>query len=850
MTPALAAAEQRAREFLGQAKWRKARDELKPLVKADRARYLPLLIEANLGLAREMITKGQTEEARQVLAYLGTIAPAQQLVSLEAEVAARSGKSGGFTAKFASALADGAAGLPQGERLRLADQLVLAFEPVPDKPGLGGELRAVHEALRAACEQQWAKAAELLRSVPHRSSFSHWAAFLKGVAAFHNGERERAERFFSGLPATSVPAKASLAYRILGRPANPSNAVPEPTEAALDGACHLAGLVGVGRWLLTADRLWKQGRYADSYRVFRDGVAQFPGDGLDWVGSLSDFYFQAPFAMSEAQRDPYMGYLDGLLHRKAAKSQIEEMRILRLFSLLEQQVMSGWDLRMDWEGFIQAHRQTYGPNPRLESLAYGWLGEQLSRPRAGSYFGPGGPEPRLRDAAGARDCLEKAIQLDPRNLEAHLLLAAVYGILNRNSERNRLLDKMAREFPQEKPVLVQNAQGCIARKAYNKALTLLESARRLDRLDPQIPEQIVVARRRLARQQYEQHQLEKARQSLAPIEEFLTDKPQDFQRSRWTAFLRQGLMERLFGESERAGALLAQARAASPFPAAFLFFAHLTYRVYARPPRSDSPFLPELRTELKRAPSAANGVLLMLMFHYWDQAPDRPPLEGEVALLRNYLQSAAKRACTRAEAKSVVELCSQMQFKDSAARFVKVMLKQDPGDPSFRLFDYYLKSPWELGPEEKEEWLGQILEEAQRRGDQEMIQKLQGMVRSLHHPPPVPAGPEAMDFEDEEDFDDAGGGLPEAMLPPMAAADQDLFAEMLEMLANASEADVQRLRKTKPKDMPDFMFDMLLAAAKGKGPLPGPLEPAPPKTPKPPQPKPAAPQDPNQGQLF
>ncbi|MGH7967432.1 MAG: hypothetical protein ACREIC_01760, partial [Limisphaerales bacterium] len=60
VAPALKAAEQRGREFLAQGRWRKARDEFKPLVKADRARYLPLLIEANVGLVREMISKGQT----------------------------------------------------------------------------------------------------------------------------------------------------------------------------------------------------------------------------------------------------------------------------------------------------------------------------------------------------------------------------------------------------------------------------------------------------------------------------------------------------------------------------------------------------------------------------------------------------------------------------------------------------------------------------------------------------------------------------------------------------------------------------------------------------------------------
>ena len=69
--------EQRARSFFAAGKFRKAREEFKLLCKRDRPRYLPLLIEANLGLVEEMLAKGQNSEAQQVIAYLKTIAPAE-----------------------------------------------------------------------------------------------------------------------------------------------------------------------------------------------------------------------------------------------------------------------------------------------------------------------------------------------------------------------------------------------------------------------------------------------------------------------------------------------------------------------------------------------------------------------------------------------------------------------------------------------------------------------------------------------------------------------------------------------------------------------------------------------------
>lgn len=69
----MATDERRIRELLKEGRWRKARDEIKPLLKAERVRFLPLLFEANVGLAREMIGKGLISEARQVVAYLKRI---------------------------------------------------------------------------------------------------------------------------------------------------------------------------------------------------------------------------------------------------------------------------------------------------------------------------------------------------------------------------------------------------------------------------------------------------------------------------------------------------------------------------------------------------------------------------------------------------------------------------------------------------------------------------------------------------------------------------------------------------------------------------------------------------------
>jgi tetratricopeptide (TPR) repeat protein len=858
LPPSVVAAEQRAREFLSQSKWRKAREEAKPLVKLDRARYLPLLIEANMGLAREMTAKGQVAEARQVLEYLATIVPREQLVGLEVNIAGQSDDRKDFLGKFATALITPPGNQPEAERVRLADQVVLAFAPLPAghpaEATLGPQLRGIHEALQAVAQQQWDRVPEWLRGIPRRSPFSHWAVFIKGLAAFHTGDAERAARFFGSLPAESVPAKASQAYRLVAGSSELPKNQPRLAEGILRGACHLVGQAGVAALLLRAEQFWQEGRYKDSYRVLRDSVAQFPSDGADWLGSVSEFYFQAPYGMSLEQRDKCLGFFSDLVDRNAVKNRIEELRILRLLALSEPPDTGGWGLRSHWEGFLRIHEQVRKSTPRFKSLAYGWLGEQLAQSRGPSYYGMGSGGDRMWDAEGACDCLEKARQLDPQNLQAHLQLSKVYEALNRKSERNRLLDEMAEQFPEEKQVLLENARGCIERKAFTKALELLERARQLDQLDPTALAAVVTTRRQLARQQFQRGRLEKARQVLEPLTELLTDRADDLHRSRWTAWLRQGLLERLHGDAAQGQALLDRARAASPHAAGFLLFAHLTHRVYTAQPVS--PFLAELKAELAQEPSATQGLLLLHIYHYWEKAPDKQPWGFEAGLLRKYLKAAAKKPCTRAEAKEIVELCGPEEFGDPARAFTNAMLRRDPGDPLFRLLKRMLRPPWTYEPEDNRRQLKAILEEAQRRGEQDLIPKLQGLIRSLDNPPPMPMPmpmpPDDPDFDAAEDWEGTPGF--EDGLPDFRPGDFPGFAELMAGLANASEAEIRELKRTRPKDIPEFMFDKLLDAAR-KGMSPKPPSPPPKPLPKPPRPLPPAPRrppmgDPNQGTLF
>ena len=835
-TPDAAAIEQRARDYLAAGRFRKARDEVKPLVKIDRAKYLPLLIEANKKLARELLGKGQVSEAEQVIAYLKTIASTAELGALELDAAAKSGKPNAILSSTLPMLAKTDSALPEEEKRRLADHLVLAFESVEAEaanyPQLA-EVRAVHEALEAVALANFERAQELLRPVPQSSVFSHWKLFVKGMTAFYSGDLEKATRFFAGLPPESTPGKASRVYLLVAGRAQLGN---QPGSTLMEAVCRLAGSPGLAPVLARAEQKWREGSHAGSYKVLREMVAAFPSDRHDALGALADFYFQAAFALHSEEADEYTYFFDELDWSARTKSLVERARILRLMALTNERFGDFDSSERCWEEFLKIHEQLHGPHPRMASLVYGRLGHAAAtQPQSSfvSFFGDSSPP----DVACAIAPLEKSIALDPANLDAHLELCRVFETSKMASQRNRLLDTMTARFPENKTVLVAAGRGCLDRQAYSKGLDYLNSAYQLDRLDPLIPELIVLAKVKLARQAYEKKRLEKGAQIFAETSEFIVGDPMNLARGRWIALTQQGLLEALYGDRVRGDELLAQARKLSLADVVFFFFARFAYYELAPREARPFPFATELEAAVKEASTLRAILLLRIYYHFKGEMEIFR--SGTEDFLRRYLKKALKQPFTQAEARSLLnEFRPDTVFKEEFLGFAEKLLKLDPKEPFGRLLRLLLKQPGSIpffrnrGPDPVSE-MQSIVEEATRRGDEKTAQLAQALLGRYRM-----REPSDLDDEQEDEDEDALG----------SAEDDPIMRAIAEMLANASEADLRQLRKSMAPDMPEEMFDAMVAAARGRMIVP-PKPPKPQRFPEPPKPQPP-PSDPNQMEFF
>lgn len=825
---------------LAAGRWRKARDEAKLLCKRDRPRYLPLLIEANVGLARDMIGRGLLAEAEQVVAYLRTIAPPSAVEGITEELACARGDPDTLRRQALRRLAEPDRSCPEPERIRLADHLVLGFtavgmEQVP-APELAAELRALHEALASLCARDYEGTLERLRPLPRNSVFGHWKFFVKGLVAFYRGDRLLALRCFDQSPAGSIPAQAAAGYRLLI--AEPGGRRCPTSEVELEIACRILGQPGLAPALLSADRAWRRGRHVEAYECLRRAVPDFPAVDASPLGVVSEFCFNSLHALPAAQANRLEAWFERLGFERKGRSKTEQALAMRAACLSLAKELEPRVLDRNWREYLALLRRIHGPSPRRDSLGYAWLGEQLASEEQDAFdsvpfFARGSrPQTMLRAGAQAVAALKDAVEADPSNLEAHLKLCEAHAKLGQTRERNRLLDQLTRQFPDRKEVLLLAGQNCLDRGALKKGLSYLESALALDRLDPAIPDALVSGRIRRAVEQYQRGRIELARQSWSALEEFIVESPDNLLRGRWAVVGRQGLLESLFGEATLGQTLIAEARAASPSLEACLLHLHFAQRVYA--PTQRGRWLEEFTAHRRLGAQLGRVAALFRILEHWKQLlGDR--CRHEEAQLEAYVREALSRLFTRDEAVAAVRAIPR-NLEATIWRIADRMIQQDPHDPLFRLCRL-LNGPGfcsSASPAAVEQDLQSIIEEAQRRGDDSTASAARSALDQLDRcrvPAPEP-GPDLEDWGEEEDDNDSASAGWDGPPGPPSPADMAEFDQVVKLIADATPGQIKEMRRRPPPGMPREIWEMFIRAARAGGPPPGSL---------PPQPRPAAP---------
>lgn len=551
-------------DALKAGKWRKARDAAKVLCKRDPAKYGVLLIEANTGLFRQMLGRGQFGDAATVLAYLRTVAPGDLCATLDGELRAASCPAArdapgdkaadddtwGHLIAFAERLAAGAA--PQPNDWLRADLWVARFQtPPPSQNSAMGErvaieLSAIHAACDATGEGRWDTAREALKSIPPDSVFRHWRMFLRGVRHWFLGESAPASRCFGSLPPGGAVARAALVI------AGPEVAPSAPTSLATTprAAWWLASVGQPSTWapdIVQADVALRAGRWDQAFERMQRLLGKgFPTDRPGLKALWTDVFFPA-HEPHESEATERMAKARNRFLDRAFNCHHPPVDLLctviRHDVLAYAEETPAKQLAQEWRQLLELQTHRHGPNPIRDAVGLHWLGTQLARKTPPlAFFGPA-HQPLIRDAAGARQAFEDAVARDPDNEDAWLGLLALLDDTQQLSERNRLLDKLVARFPGNKTLLLQAGARAIERKAFGKAAKFLRQALALDPLDLLAKSTLVAA---LLRQTLENRNKDKSSPEVwDEIDLLVADRPpaDPHMLGRWTVRLKRGLID-------------------------------------------------------------------------------------------------------------------------------------------------------------------------------------------------------------------------------------------------------------------------------------------------------------------
>jgi len=548
--------------FMAAGRWRKARDAAKELCKRDRGRYLDLLIKANVGLVREMLGKGLLKEAKTVLDYLASFAPADTMMMLRAEMAAPTGKrqveavadSGGAGWWVAALRADEV--LMKGGTVFPADQaavdlLVTDSYEVDGVDGdgratrLAAELKAVRAACAATGEGHWEEAKDALRGLPRQSIFWQWRIFLRGVRCVFEEEAETARRCFAQLPEISALARAAAALA----PDLAGCVRPLPATARIP--LYLAATGQPPEWaapILAAVASWKAGRKIQAFDDLASGMkAVFPSVVPGLPSLLTDSILPSYARMNDDDwADSETLYKRYAMDRVKTKTQFQKPVLAYFRSMCSAEIgeMPPEELDRCWRTVIELWQVCHGPNPQRDSLAWHWLGgilEKAAKRDTNPFdFDPKGKREGL---VKALDAYEKSVASDETNEAAWLALASLLVNQGATKKSDKMLDELVKKFPRNKGVLILAAHSASARKSHAKGAVFLRAALALDPLDRDLKNRLVASL--MSRVREARPKGAPTEELWAEIEPLLEDHPPEdhLMLSRWMARVRRSLLD-------------------------------------------------------------------------------------------------------------------------------------------------------------------------------------------------------------------------------------------------------------------------------------------------------------------
>ena len=761
----------KAREHLSAGRFRQAVDAYKVLCKTDRDSFLAPLKAAYEGLYRQRLEKGLFEEAAMVV---------DQLEKLSGDSAFHERVTLHLKREDYPKAADAAAKVLSSpdrfsgkEAATAADALVVAFDPVPAESVLPAEVRQDLDRIRSALESvaggSRQDALERIQPIGIRSLFASWKWLIKGLCAFYGRDDKKAVAAFEKILPDTAPAAAAASYLRLLQKDRWREADAKDTRLTAD-VCVVAGYGAAAEDLARAEYLWTVKRFRDSHAHLRRTIEDFPTCSRGLARSLTELYYNTCFEMPPKPAQKYVEHLVRSAFTGKADNTTAQIWAQRSLALYSEEYEDFDPLILEhWEKFIDLYESLNGDSPHVRSLVYGRLGDLFSEempddnPFSFFFFRRHRKEPNLRNIELARHCYQESVDADPQAFQPQVVQVAFFEKIGDTPRVNRLLDRLIRQFPDEKEVLFKAGTRCSDRKAFVKAMNYLERALSLDPMDKVVREQFILTCIVAALQYVRKNNPEKARALLPRALEWSEAHSDDFNRGRAYLYARWTAMAHLLNDEANAQQLWAQAAAHRQGSELKLhFFYWIVASAYGVAPPLSKGNEAFVKKALKGAFSADTALDCIRTLQYTNLLPDSVKgLQHKAVLVERYLARGATAEITRQQAGVVVsftlsEVCNR---PDIAEAYVRRMLKRNPDDALFRYYRYLVRSQvaeWYSEIDDGGQELKTILRLAREQKDATVTLAVQKMLREFDAMPPSGGFGGNPFFDIDDDFEEEG----------------------------------------------------------------------------------------------
>lgn len=701
---------QKAGEAFAAGKYRKAKDLYKDLCKHDRNKYLPLLINSYEELAKELMKKGQTTEAKTVIDYVKTLDPDKSFSSIETQINIKKSNDSATTVdNFVQFIIDDFGNMDKEEVLKASDLLVTSFKDFPllmeKRPDIHADLTAITNALTFICDSKYDETLESIRSLKIKSIFAHWKLFLKGMVAFYTKDDDKATVYLKKLPEKSITYKASKGFLLLMDKSHRLDKA-EMDYFAKNGSIPL-DIPSHYTEIMRADYLWRKGRHRDSFKHISAKFDDFPTEGRGLASDLTRFYYNAPLHMEEDAGEKLVKELVIRDYSKSDREGTINLLLSRLFTIqaetfndvLNEAVGNAWSM------FIDAYEKEHNKNKKVNALIYLRLGCFFSEK---SKVSKGFMPPFLWDSKyDETDESELAIKylkesaiFNKTDKKAYIELLHVYENIKDKKNINKLLDNIIKLFPEDKEILLKTGVACIERKVYVKGIRYLENASKLDPLDRTVKENLVYGHMQLARSYLKKDKINQCRDTLKKSLEYGSASSIDISTGHAYIYVQRAALEYALNNDEIGAEMMQKAFSLNVPELALLFYSPIIFQEFDLQRALIDSFEKDFNDKTKSNLNAETVLHLLKILNWFASSGANVHLHYQKRKLLSFAIKAAKNKkdiCSRETVKEIVKtvLSEEDEYSfemDSklVKLYIKKMLSYDKMDPLFRFYSYLL----------------------------------------------------------------------------------------------------------------------------------------------------------------